>query len=161
MQSRSQEKNVQHSLTLSARGLSPMTPFVDAPDKFRWRWLNLDNARLPSNMSVSDSINLTTLPPMIRAVKAGNIKIMQELIRQGKTGVVKKWTYFCSYALEYECVCVSVCMCVCVCLCTCVLGGGGRGWMGMCKWTGWIWEGSLVCLWTFTWHILVLPMQVQ
>ncbi|KAK7481562.1 hypothetical protein BaRGS_00027211 [Batillaria attramentaria] len=82
LQSRSQEKNAQHTLSLSARGLSPMTPFVDAPDKFRWRWVNLDNARLPSNMSVSDSINLTTLPPMIRAVKAGNINIIQELMQQ-------------------------------------------------------------------------------
>ncbi|XP_076473133.1 uncharacterized protein LOC143302367 isoform X2 [Babylonia areolata] len=82
LQSRSKEKNTQHSLSLSARGLSPMTPFVDAPDKFRWRWVNLDNARLPSNMSVSDSINLTTLPPMIRAVKAGNMKVMQDLIKQ-------------------------------------------------------------------------------
>ena len=90
LQSKSQEKNVQHSLSLSARGLSPMTPFVDAPDKFRWRWVNLDNARLPSNMSVTDSINLTTLPPMIRAVKAGNMKIMQELIRQGERKGVER-----------------------------------------------------------------------
>ena len=90
LQSKSLEKNVQHSLSLSARGLSPMTPFVDAPDKFRWRWVNLDNARLPSNMSVTDSINLTTLPPMIRAVKAGNVKIMQELIRQGERKGVER-----------------------------------------------------------------------
>ncbi|KAK7088036.1 uncharacterized protein [Littorina saxatilis] len=88
LQSRSQEKNI-NTLSLSARGLSPMTPFVDAPDKFRWRWVNLDNARLPSksNMSVTDSINLTTLPTMIRAVKAGNIKIMQELIDQDPSTV--------------------------------------------------------------------------
>ncbi|XP_076452264.1 uncharacterized protein LOC143287907 [Babylonia areolata] len=82
LQSKSQEKNAHNTLTLSARGLSPMTPFVDAPDKFRWRWINLDNARLPSNMSVTESINLTTLPPMIQAVKAGNIRIMQELAQQ-------------------------------------------------------------------------------
>ncbi|KAL8575228.1 hypothetical protein ACOMHN_042349 [Nucella lapillus] len=81
LQSRSLEKTTQ-TLPLSARGLSPMTPFVDAPDKFRWRWINLDNARLPSNMSISESINLTTLPPMIRAVKAGNLQVMQELIQQ-------------------------------------------------------------------------------
>nr|KAG5695478.1 hypothetical protein BaRGS_011320 [Batillaria attramentaria] len=66
-----------------------MTPFVDAPDKFRWRWVNLDNARLPSNMSVSDSINLTTLPPMIRAVKAGNINIIQELMQQGSLAAAR------------------------------------------------------------------------
>lgn len=82
LQSRSQEKSAQHTLSLSARGLSPMTPFVDAPDKFRWRWVNLDNARLPSNMSTSDSINFMMLPPMILAVKAGNISIMQELVKQ-------------------------------------------------------------------------------
>jgi hypothetical protein len=61
-----------------------MTPFVDAPDKFRWRWVNLDNIRLPTNMSMTDSINLANLPPMIIAVKTGNVKSIQELIRSGE-----------------------------------------------------------------------------
>jgi hypothetical protein len=32
-------------LVLTARGLSPMTPFVDAPDKFQWKWINLDSMK--------------------------------------------------------------------------------------------------------------------
>ncbi|XP_025091161.1 inversin-A-like isoform X3 [Pomacea canaliculata] len=80
LQSRSQEKSTQHTLSLSARGLSPMTPFVDAPDKFRWRWLNLDSSRFPSNMSVSESVNMSVLPPIIEAAKKGDLTIMQDLI---------------------------------------------------------------------------------
>lgn len=89
LQSRSQEKSTQHTLSLSARGLSPMTPFVDAPDKFRWRWLNLDSSRFPSNMSVSESVNMSVLPPIIEAAKKGDLTIMQDLIDHGKTKLIQ------------------------------------------------------------------------
>ncbi|XP_055861135.1 uncharacterized protein LOC106079642 isoform X2 [Biomphalaria glabrata] len=98
IQSRSQEKCAA-TLSLTARGLSPMTPFVDAPDKFIWRWLNLDSAKIPSTMSLGDSVNFVVLPPFIIAVKAGDLDIIADLIHQdpsnadvvdglGRTGVM-------------------------------------------------------------------------
>ncbi|KAL5016678.1 hypothetical protein ScPMuIL_006267 [Solemya velum] len=82
LQSRSHEKNAQTTLSLTARGLSPMTPFVDAPDKFQWRWINLDSQRLTTTMSVGESIALTTLPPIIQATKRGNADQVVELIQR-------------------------------------------------------------------------------
>ncbi|GFO32691.1 ankyrin repeat domain-containing protein 55, partial [Plakobranchus ocellatus] len=81
IQNRSQEKCA-NTLSLTTRGLSPMTPFVDAPDKFIWRWLNLDNAKLPSSMGLGDSLSLVVLPPIITAAKAGDVELASELIHQ-------------------------------------------------------------------------------
>ena len=83
IQNRSQEKAA-NTLSLTARGLSPMTPFVDAPDKFLWRWVNLDNARLPTTMSVGDSLNFVVLPPLINAAKAGDVELVNDLLHQGQ-----------------------------------------------------------------------------
>ncbi|GFR92060.1 ankyrin repeat domain-containing protein 55 [Elysia marginata] len=81
IQNRSQEKCA-NTLSLTQRGLSPMTPFVDAPDKFIWRWLNLDNAKLPSSMGLGDSLSIVVLPPIITAAKAGDVELASELIHQ-------------------------------------------------------------------------------
>ncbi|KAH9518678.1 hypothetical protein Btru_005969, partial [Bulinus truncatus] len=81
IQSRSQEKCAA-TLSLTARGLSPMTPFVDAPDKFIWRWVNLDSAKIPSTMSLGDSVNYVILPSLIVAVKAGDLDLINDLIHQ-------------------------------------------------------------------------------
>ncbi|XP_021377640.1 espin-like isoform X2 [Mizuhopecten yessoensis] len=84
LQNRIHEKNAQAtstSLSLTARGLSPMTPFVDAPDKFQWRWMNLDSLRSLTGISNEESINFTRLPPIIQAVKEGNFEMCVELIQ--------------------------------------------------------------------------------
>ncbi|KAK3580810.1 hypothetical protein CHS0354_025154 [Potamilus streckersoni] len=83
LQSRTQEKIHVQTLSLHARGLSPMTPFVDAPDKFQWRWINLDSSRLLASMGVADeSINITTLPSIIQAAKQGNVDLITELVHE-------------------------------------------------------------------------------
>ncbi|KAL3856149.1 hypothetical protein ACJMK2_010937 [Sinanodonta woodiana] len=89
LQNRTQEKIHVQTLSLHARGLSPMTPFVDAPDKFQWRWINLDSSRLLASMGAADeSINITTLPSIIQAAKQGNVDLITELIHQdGSTAV--------------------------------------------------------------------------
>ena len=60
-----------------------MTPFVDAPDKFIWRWVNLDNTRIPTNMSLGESLNFAVLPPFINAVKSGDVELVNDLLHQG------------------------------------------------------------------------------
>jgi len=83
LQTRNQEKNLAMNLSLTARGLSPMTPFVDAPDKFQYRWINLDSARLKASMTLDESMHLTVLPPIIQAAKEGNSDLISEIIASG------------------------------------------------------------------------------
>lgn len=87
LQNRIHEKNAQAtvtSLSLTARGLSPMTPFVDAPDKFQWRWIHLDSLRSLTGISAEESVNLIRLPAIIQAVKEGSFDTCVELIQNGK-----------------------------------------------------------------------------
>ena len=60
-----------------------MTPFVDAPDKFQYRWINLDSARLKASMAVDESMAITVLPPIIQAAKEGNIDLINEIVTSG------------------------------------------------------------------------------
>lgn len=62
-----------------------MTPFVDAPDKFQWKWINLDNIRNMAGVSTEESMNLTVLPPLIDATKRGDIGTVQDLLHEGIT----------------------------------------------------------------------------
>lgn len=87
LQIRSHEKNAEKTLSLTARGLSPMTPFVDAPDKFQWRWINLDSMKKLTATSVDESVNFTTLPPIIQAAKQGNIDLITDLIENGNVTI--------------------------------------------------------------------------
>ncbi|XP_071093512.1 espin-like isoform X1 [Haliotis cracherodii] len=81
LQSRSHEKNSQNTLQLTARGLSPMTPFVDTPDKFQWKWMSMDSfTRLASTMSVEDSMNFVRLPPVIQAAMDGDLQEIEQLV---------------------------------------------------------------------------------
>lgn len=78
LQCRSQEKNSYQAnmLPLSARSLSPMTPFIDAPDKFLWKWTNLESTKLRNSMSY-------ILPNIIQATKEGDIEKILEIVMKG------------------------------------------------------------------------------
>lgn len=84
LQTRNQEKHLATNLSLTARGLSPMTPFVDAPDKFQYKWINLDSARLKASMALDESMAITVLPSIIQAAKEGNTDLITDLISSGK-----------------------------------------------------------------------------
>lgn len=60
-----------------------MTPFVDAPDKFQYKWINLDSARLKASMAVDESMAITVLPPIIQAAKEGNTELIYEFVASG------------------------------------------------------------------------------
>jgi hypothetical protein len=83
LQHRSQDKNLT-TLSLTARGLSPMTPFVDAPDKFQWKWINLDSMKNMTGIMTEESMNITVLPPLIDATKRGDYNFVQDLLLEGK-----------------------------------------------------------------------------
>ena len=75
--------NLSHS---SVRGMSPMTPFHDAPDKFLWRWVNLDH---PSLLSRSVSFeqqgnNKSSNVPLVhRYCRSGDIVMLEQLYSNG------------------------------------------------------------------------------
>ncbi len=65
-------------LGASLRGLSPMTPFKDAPDKFQWKWVNLDTVKLSGTLPAEIHQDVGTLPKVIHAAKIGdNNRLMQ------------------------------------------------------------------------------------
>lgn len=62
-----------------------MTPFVDTPDKFQWKWMSMDSfTRLASTMSVEDSMNFVRLPPVIQAAMDGDLQGIEQLVHQSK-----------------------------------------------------------------------------
>ena len=70
-------------LAQSLRGLSPMTPFKDAPDKFQWKWFNLDSPKVASNLPSDVQRDMAALPDVVVSAKGGeNAQIMQ-LIEEG------------------------------------------------------------------------------
>ena len=70
-------------LTQSLRGLSPMTPFKDAPDKFQWKWINLDSPKLRGTLPLELSTEFSTLPEIIEASKHGDNNRVMHLVEQG------------------------------------------------------------------------------
>lgn len=89
LQHRSQDKNLT-TLSLSARGLSPMTPFVDAPDKFQWKWINLDSIKNMTGIMTEESMNITMLPPLIHATKHGDYNTVRELLVEDPSHVEER-----------------------------------------------------------------------
>ena len=70
-------------LAQSLRGLSPMTPFKDAPDKFQWRWLNLDNPKIAKELPADVNKDIAKLPQLIQVAKDGNDSEIMRLIDKG------------------------------------------------------------------------------
>lgn len=71
-------------LSRSLRGMSPMTPFRDAPDKFIWKWVDLENVRsvgatLPARLDKEES----AVPSVIRAAKQGDNNLLLQLTEKG------------------------------------------------------------------------------
>jgi len=72
----------------SLRGLSPMTPFKDAPDKFVWRWVDLQSnsntsrtagATLPARLDKEAN----NVPPVLRAARQGDKTLLVQLFERG------------------------------------------------------------------------------
>lgn len=70
----------------SLRGLSPMTPFKDAPDKFVWRWIDLESnnnrtggATLPARLDKEAN----SVPTVMRAVRQSDKNLLVQLFERG------------------------------------------------------------------------------
>lgn len=86
-QSGDRNQNLQNStnqnLSGSMRGRSPLTPFKDTPDKFVWKWFNIDSPKVPGSLPVEGDKNLITLPLIIQAAKQGDLDLVEQLIDKG------------------------------------------------------------------------------
>ena len=71
-------------LGASFRGLSPMTPFKDAPDKFQWKWVNLDNVKLSGTLPAEVKQDIAVLPKVIQAAKIGDNNRLLQIIERGR-----------------------------------------------------------------------------
>ena len=65
-------------MSQSLRGLSPMTPFCDAPDKFQWKWLNMGSG---AGGTLKDA---PELPAVLEAAKEGNNNLLMQVMEDGK-----------------------------------------------------------------------------
>ncbi|XP_013394393.1 inversin-A-like, partial [Lingula anatina] len=72
----------EQNLGMSVRGLSPMTPFRDVPDKFHWRWINIDSPKVSGSLPLEG--DLVTLPLVIQAAKQGDIELIEQLLEKDK-----------------------------------------------------------------------------
>ena len=82
----------------SLRGLSPMTPFRDAPDKFLWRWIDLESSSvrtvgttLPARLD-KESCNV---PNILRAARQSDNNLLVQLIERGSSLSFDKFCNLC------------------------------------------------------------------
>ena len=97
---RSASNNSIGLLGQSLRGLSPMTPFKDAPDMFVWRWVDVQTNIRTTN---SRMVGMTTLParldkevgsvpPVIRATRQSDNTLLSQLFDRGmKMLIICSW----------------------------------------------------------------------
>ena len=65
-------------------GVSPRTPRSEAPDKFTWRWIELDaQNRIAGTLPQPSSRDSPRLPLILRATKQGNNGFITQLLEQG------------------------------------------------------------------------------
>ena len=91
LHSRTQQQQ-QHSegiLAQSLRGLSPMTPFRDAPDRFVWRWVDVDansdrsSVRRSRTLPVQLDREAISVPALIQAARNSDNNLVVQLTECG------------------------------------------------------------------------------
>ena len=86
-----QQQHNDSILTQSLRGLSPMTPFRDAPDRFVWRWVEVDgnndgrSVRTSRTLPVRLDKEAVSVPAVIRVARNSDNNSLVQLIEHGKS----------------------------------------------------------------------------
>ncbi|CAF1094290.1 unnamed protein product [Rotaria sp. Silwood1] len=62
------------------RGLSPLTPFREAPDKFQWPWIDVESNKVKQIIPKHSLNNFINLSPIIIAVREGDLRYVKELL---------------------------------------------------------------------------------
>jgi len=92
-QQQQQQEEVENIVTQSLRGLSPMTPFRDAPNQFVWRWLDVDATKDVSSIRTSTTLparldsEAVSVPAIIQAARNSDNNALVQLIDRGNFNV--------------------------------------------------------------------------
>ncbi|CAF1449584.1 unnamed protein product [Adineta ricciae] len=62
------------------RGLSPLTPFREAPDKFEWPWIDVESNKVKQTLPRHSLSSFLNLSPIIVAVREGDLRYVKELL---------------------------------------------------------------------------------
>lgn len=85
--------------------LSPLTPFREAPDKFEWEWINVESQKVRASIPKLATDSYKTLPPIINAIKDGDLDTVRNLTRS-ESSLVNTTDVFardcCMYAVHYD-----------------------------------------------------------
>jgi FixJ family two-component response regulator len=60
-----------------------MTPFRDQPDKFQWKWTNVEKPKPTGTLPADLRKDLSTLPVVILSAKQGDNAMLMSLIEKG------------------------------------------------------------------------------
>lgn len=60
-----------------------MTPFKDHPDKFQWKWINLESRKVVGTLPADLNKEMSTLPVVILAAKQGDNAMLMSLLEKG------------------------------------------------------------------------------
>jgi hypothetical protein len=85
--------------------LSPLTPFREAPDKFEWDWISVESQKVRSSFPKMSAENLKSLPPIIAAIKEGDLDTVHRLLQQEPKSVntTDLFTRDClTYAIQFD-----------------------------------------------------------
>lgn len=84
-----QQQHNENILTQTLRGLSPMTPFRDAPDQFMWHWLDVDansnghSVRSSKTLPTRLADEMVSVPAVIQVARSGDNHSLVQLIERG------------------------------------------------------------------------------
>ncbi|CAF1084458.1 unnamed protein product [Adineta ricciae] len=87
------------------RGLSPLTPFREAPDKFEWPWIDVESNKVKQTLPKHSLNDFVTLSPIIMAVREGDLRYVKELLNS-KPELIDRVDAFgrdlLTYAVQYQ-----------------------------------------------------------
>ncbi|XP_033627475.1 ankycorbin-like isoform X2 [Asterias rubens] len=69
------------------RGMSPVTPHPDVPDRFYWKWLNVDNCKSLRASLPIDGQETSSLSLILQASKEGDHELIQHLLQKEPASV--------------------------------------------------------------------------
>jgi len=81
----------QHDESVLTQSLSPMTPLGDAPERFSWRWVDVDadsgssNIRTLTTLSAQLDKEAITVPALLRAARNSDNNSLVQLIEHGNS----------------------------------------------------------------------------
>lgn len=87
------------------RGLSPLTPFREAPDKFEWPWIDVESNKVKLTIPKHSLNSFINLSPIILAVREGDIRYVRELLAEEPNLVDRVDSFgrdILTYAVQYQ-----------------------------------------------------------